>query len=108
MRYFVAALFLVAGAAHAQTPDEAAFARLPVELQAALRHLPPGEALTKVTIARENLIALGTPQPTTERLRSAVEAVLSPGEVAVRSASAGTTSFPPLSPLVAPVSYERR
>lgn len=108
MRYLVAALLIVAAAAQAQTPQEAAFARLPVELQAVLRHLPPGEALTKVTIARENLIALGTPQPTTERLRSAVEAVLAPRDAAVRSASAGATSFPPLSPLVAPVSYESR
>jgi hypothetical protein len=107
MRYLILGLLVLAGNAQAQQ-DEVAFARLPVEVQAVLRHLPPREALQKVTIARQNLIALGTPEPTSERLRSTVEAVLSPRDVAVRSVSAGQSSFPPLSPLVAPVSYEAR
>jgi hypothetical protein len=108
MRSIALALLLVAGVAQAQAPDEAAFARLPAEIQALLRHLPPREALQKVTIARQNLIALGMPEAGTERLRSTVEAVLSPREAAVRSVSAGQSSFPPLSPLVAPVAYEAR
>lgn len=108
MRSLALGLLMIAGAAQAQAPDEAAFARLPAEIQAVLRHLPPREALQKVTLARQNLIALGTPEPSTDRLRSTVEAVLSPRDVAVRSVSAGQSSFPPLSPLVAPVAFEAR
>ena len=54
------------------------------------------------------LIALGTPNPTPERLRLAVQAVLAPRYAAVQSASAGTTSFPPLSPLVPAIVFEYR
>lgn len=108
MRTLALGLLVFAGAAQAQAPDEAAFARLPAEIQAVLRHLPPREALQKVTLARQNLIALGTPEPTAERLRSTLEAVLSPREAAVRSVSAGQSTFPPLSPLVAPVAFEAR
>ena len=100
---FLLVLFL-AVAAHAQekplTPDEQAFARLPQDLQGMLAGLPAREALQKLDYARRNLIALGTPDPSPERLRVAVQAVLAPRYAAVQSASAGTTSFPPLSPLV--------
>jgi hypothetical protein len=82
-------------------PEEAEFARLAPELQAMLAHLPPAEALRQVQFARQNLIALGQPNPSREQLRRTVQAVISPG-YGVESASAGDTSLPPLSPLVAP------
>lgn len=82
-------------------PEEAEFARLAPELQAMLAHLPPAEALRQVQFARQNLIALGQPNPTREQLRRTVQAVISP-DYGVESASAGETSLPPLSPLVAP------
>ena len=113
MRYaFILALVLAASLAKAQerqpTPDEIAFARLPQDLQGLLRNLPPREALQKLDYARQNLIALGTPQPTPERLRAAVEAALAPRYAAVQSASAGATSFPPLSPLVTANAFDYR
>jgi len=92
----------------APTPDEVAFARLPQDVQALLAGLPAREALQKYDFARQNLIALGTPNPSAERLRAQVEAVLAPRYAAVQSASAGTTSFPPLSPLVPAVAFEYR
>ena len=82
-------------------PAEAAFARLAPELQAMLAHLPPAEALRQVEFARQNLVALGQPNPTREQMRKTVQAVISPG-YGVESASAGDTSLPPLSPLVTP------
>ena len=94
--------------AHAQTPEEQAFARLPADVQALLAGLPAREALQKYDYARQNLIALGTPSPTPERVRSQVEAVLAPQYAAVRGASAGTTSFPPLSPLVPEIAFQYR
>jgi hypothetical protein len=114
LRCLVLALFVLAGAAQAQeqprvlTPEEQAFARLPQDVQGLLGHLPAREALQKYDFARQNLIALGTPYPTPERLRAQVEAVLAPRYAAVQSASAGTTSFPPLSPLVPAISFEYR
>lgn len=107
MRYFLALAFLI-GAAHAQTADEQAFARLPREVQALLAELPAREALQKYDFARQNLIALGTPDPTPERLRAQLEAVLAPRYAAVQSASAGARSFPPLSPLVPALAFEYR
>ncbi|HZO01240.1 MAG TPA: hypothetical protein VFB93_08585 [Burkholderiales bacterium] len=116
-RSLVFALVLAAGAAQAQqpqeqprppTPDEMAFARLPQDVQGLLRGLPPREALQKYDFARQNLIALGTPDPSPERLRAQIEAVLAPRYAAVQGASAGTTSFPPLSPLVPAISFEYR
>ena len=104
-------LALVACSAHGQevlTPDERAFARLPQDVQALLARLPVREALQKYDYARQNLIALGTPYPTPERLRAQVEAVLAPSYAAVQGASAGTTSFPPLSPLVPAISFDYR
>ena len=81
------------------TPDEQAFARLPRDLQALLAGMPARDALRKVEYARQNLIALGVPNPSPERLRAAVQATLAPRD-AVPSASAGETSFPRVSPLV--------
>lgn len=96
-------LTLPAYAQQAQRPpEEAEFARLAPELQAMLAHLPPAEALRQVQFARQNLIALGQPNPSREQLRRTVEAVISPPAYGVGSASAGETSLPPLSPLVAP------
>lgn len=96
-------LLLPAHAQEAQRPlpEEAEFARLAPELQAMLAHLPPAEALRQVQFARQNLIALGQPNPSREQLRRTVQAVITPG-YGVESASAGETSLPPLSPLVAP------
>jgi hypothetical protein len=99
----VAFLLLPVYAQQAQQPlpEEAEFARLAPELQAMLAHLPPAEALRQVQFARQNLIALGQPNPTREQMRRTVQAVISP-DYGVESASAGETSLPPLSPLVAP------
>lgn len=113
-RYLVLAFVLLAGTAHAQeqprvlTPDEQAFARLPQEVQGLLSGLPAREALQKFDYARQNLIALGAPDPSPERLRGQIEAVLAPRYTAVQSWSAGATSFPPLSPLVPATSFEYR
>ncbi|MGH8733771.1 MAG: hypothetical protein ACREVB_08825 [Burkholderiales bacterium] len=107
-------LLLAAGAAHAQeqqnqpTAEEQAFARLPQDLQAMLGHLPAREALLKLDFARQNLIATGNANFSHERLRGTVQNVLAPGYAAVQSASAGTVSFPPLSPLVPAVAFEAR
>jgi hypothetical protein len=90
------------------TPEELAFGRLPRDVQALLSGLPAREALQKYDFARQNLIALGTPYPTPERLRAQVEAVLAPRYAAVQGASAGTMSFPPLSPLVPETAFEYR
>jgi hypothetical protein len=119
--YLVVAFLVLASVAQAQdasenalaerrppTPDEQAFANLPQDLQVLLAGMPAREALQKLDFARQNLIALGTPNPTPERLRLAVQAVLAPRYAAVQSASAGTTSFPPLSPLVPAIAFEYR
>lgn len=109
-KYFFAMLLAWAGAALAQGPsaDQAAFARLPADLQAMLKHLPPQEALEKVEFARQNLIALGVPNPSPEQLRGTVARVLQPGYGPVEGASAGSTTFPPLSPLVPPPAAQPR
>jgi hypothetical protein len=95
-------LLTVAQQAPRPLPEEQAFARLPAEIQAMLQHLSPADALYKVQFARQNLLALGHPNPTVEQLRSTLQAVLAPGYSSVESASAGATSFPRLNPLVAP------
>jgi hypothetical protein len=88
----------------APTPDEVAFARLPPDIQSMLSGMPPREALLKVDLAQQELIALGSGYANPERLRAMLQKVLAPqsGGYTVAGASAGTTSFPPLSPLVAP------
>jgi hypothetical protein len=84
--------------------DERAFAQLPLEIQSLLGGLPPREALLKVQLAQQQLIAVGNAYASSERLRAMLQNVLAPqsGGYSVASASAGTTSFPPMSPLVAP------
>ena len=103
-RYLLVIALALALPVVAQTPspEEQAFARLPADLQAALRHLPPQEALQKVQFARQNLVALGVPNPSPEQLRATVARVVGPDAGTVESASAGSSSFPPLSPLVSP------
>jgi hypothetical protein len=111
-KYFVlvlfAALALPALAQQRPSADEAAFARLPTDLQAMLKHLPPREALQKLEFARQNLIAVGVPNPSPEHLRATLARVLDSGYAPVESASAGATSFPPLSPLVSPYQPQAR
>ena len=86
------------------TPDELAFARLPVEIRSLLAGMPPHEALLKVDLAQQHLIALGVVDTNPERVRAMLQTLLAPqsGGYSVASASAGATSFPPMSPLVAP------
>jgi hypothetical protein len=114
-RYVVLTTVLFATFATAQeqpprapTPDELAFARLPQEVQAMLAAFPAREALQKYDYARQNLIALGTPDPSPERLRAQLEAVLAPRYSSIQSYSAGATTFPPLSPLVPATSFDYR
>jgi hypothetical protein len=56
-----------------------------------------------VQLAQQHLLA-GYTYPTSERLSAMVQNVLAPqsGGYSVTSISAGLTSFPPMSPLVAP------
>jgi len=86
------------------SPDEQAFAQLPLEIQSQLRGMPPREALLRVQLAQQHLLALGNPYPSSGRLAAMVQNVLAPqaGGYTVTSVSAGLTSFPPMSPLVAP------
>jgi hypothetical protein len=88
------------------SPEERAFAQLPPEIQSLLSGMPPREALVKVEYAQQQLIALGNPYPSVAQLRATLENVLAPQGGgyyrSVSSASAGATTFPPLSPLVSP------
>lgn len=105
----IALLLLISTAVQAQqpqapvpppTPDQLAFARLPADIRQRLANLPASQAMQIVAQTGQHAIALGTPQPTPGQFRSTLDAVLGgPGYV---SASAGATSFPPLSPLVPP------
>ena len=107
---FLAVLLGLAGAVHAQeaarqlSPDERAFLQLPADLQSMLATLPPREALLKVQLAQQHLIAVGNPNASGSQLRAMVQNVLAPqgGGYSVTSSSAGSTSFPPMSQLVAP------
>jgi hypothetical protein len=90
------------------TPDEQAFARLPADLRGLLGNLPPRAALQKLDYARQNLVATGNPSPTHDQLRAGVETALDPRGAAVRSVSAGASSFPPLSPLVPANAFDYR
>lgn len=83
-------------------PEEMAFAKLSPDLQRLLAQVGPAEALYRVEVARQHLIALGQPQPAPEQLYATVRRLLYPGYGTVESASAGASSFPPLSPLAAP------
>lgn len=108
MRHYVFLMLLAALPAYAQDRAEEEFARLPADIQALLRHMPADEALRKVAYARQNLIATGNAYAFPERLRHTLEVVLAPDYAATRSASAGASSFPPLSPLVPAISFEAR
>ena len=81
------------------SPEAQAVAALPADLRDALAGLPPREALRTLEIANQQLVALGTPYASSERRREMVQRVRSGGGYV--SASAGETTFPPLSPLVA-------
>ena len=105
---FLTLLLSVSPASAQDAAAERELARLPADLQSMLRGLPPADALRKVRYARENLVATGATEITPERLRGAVEAALEPRYAAVRSVSAGATSFPPLSPLVPESAFEAR
>lgn len=83
----------------APTPEAQAVAALPSDIRGALAGLPPKEALRTLEIADQQLVALGTPYASSERRRDMVQRVRR--GVGYVSASAGETSFPPLSPLVA-------
>ncbi len=107
-RLLLALLFAFAGALHAQTavppptPEEQAFARLAPDIQQMLGHLTPAQAMQTVRHAEQHLIALGMPNASGEQFRKVLQALMQPSSYSVGSASAGATSFPPLSPLVAP------
>jgi hypothetical protein len=82
------------------SPDEQALAALPAEIRSLVQDLPPRAALQKVELADQNLIALGVPYPSVEQRRAVLARVLSGGYAV--EASAGGTTYPPLSPLVSP------
>ncbi len=95
------------------TPEELAFAQLPADVRAMLSDRKPAEAMQAVRQTNQQLIALGVPYPSPEQYRATLRSVLngtgytsssfafSPNS-SVGSASAGATTFPPLSPLVPP------
>src|SRR5678810_724670 len=101
-----AVLLALAGAVRAQeaprqlSPDERAFLQLPGDLQSMLAGMPPREALLKVELAQQHLIAVGNPNASGAQLRGMVQNVLvapGAGGYSVTSFSAGSTSFPPMS-----------
>src|SRR5688572_7233284 len=83
------------------TPEELAFARLPADVRARLAGYTPAQAMQIVAQTGQHAIATGNPYPSGEQFRSTLGAVLNSYSGYV-SASAGETSFPPLSPLVPP------
>lgn len=85
------------------TAEELAFARLPADVRGMLAGLTPAQAVQAVQQADQHLIALGIPYPSPDQFRIALRALTSPPSYSVGSASAGATTFPPLSPLVAPL-----
>jgi hypothetical protein len=90
------------------SPEEQAFVRLPADIQSMLAGVPAAEALQKVEFAQQQLIALGVPYPSPEQRRAVLQRVLNPRYGVVESASAGATTFPPLSPLVGAVPLSAR
>lgn len=81
------------------TPEERAVAALPADIRSLVADLPPKEALRVVELAGQQLVALGMSYPSPEQKRQMVARVrYGTGYV---EASAGASSFPPLSPLVA-------
>lgn len=116
-RFAFATLLVFATAAYAQydapipapapkpTAEEMAFAQLPADIQQMLSGMTVAQAMRMVDQARQQSIALGVPYPTPEQYRTTLGAVLSNTQYV--SASAGATTFPPLSPLVPPPSLQR-
>jgi hypothetical protein len=111
-RFAVVVLLVISNAVFAQapngvpapkpTPEELAFARLPADIQQMLGGMTAAQAMQTVQQTEQHAIALGTPRPTPEQFRSHLRALLNSPYSTYTSASAGATSFPPLSPLVAP------
>jgi hypothetical protein len=111
-RFAIAALLFLATNAWAQSPiqapapkptvEELAFARLPADIQQMLSGMTPAQAMQTIAQAGQQSIATGNPRPTQEQFRTTLGAVLGSSYSGYVSASAGATSFPPLSPLVAP------
>jgi hypothetical protein len=111
-RFAIAALLFLGTPAWAQsplqamaqkpTPEELAFARLPQDIQRQLAGMTPAQAMQTIAQAGQHAIATGNPQPSQEQFRGTLGAVLAAPYSNYVSASAGATSFPPLSPLVAP------
>ncbi len=108
----IAVLLFAASSARAQataeppapppTPEEIAFARLPSDIQAMLAGMTPAQAMQTVAQTGQHAVALGMPRPTPQQFRATLGALLDSPYSTYTSASAGATSFPPLSPLVAP------
>lgn len=84
------------------TPEQVAFARLPGDVQQMLAGMTAAQAMQTVAQAGQHAIALGMPSPTNEQFRTTLGALLNSPYSTYTSASAGATTFPPLSPLVAP------
>jgi hypothetical protein len=84
------------------TAEEVAFAQLPADIRQMLAHMSPAQAMQTIAQTGQHAIALGNPRPTHEQFRAALGALLGSPYGTYVSASAGATSFPPLSPLVAP------
>jgi hypothetical protein len=83
------------------TPEEVAFARLPADIRQRLAGYTPAQAMQIVAQTGQHAIATGNPYPSAGQFRSTLGALLDSYST-YTSASAGETSFPPLSPLVAP------
>jgi hypothetical protein len=123
LRLAIAVFFLVSPAVHAQygapapepvqtqapapapTPEQLAFARLPADIQQMLSGMTAAQAMRMVEQASQQAIALGIPRPTPEQFRTTLSYLL--GGSTYVSASAGATTFPPLSPLVPPPALQR-
>jgi hypothetical protein len=111
-RFFLLSLLLCASAAFAQTPtvvyqtkptaDEIAFARLSPDLQQMLGGMTAAQAMQTIAQTGQQAIALGVPAPSPEQFRTTLGAVLNAPYSTYVAASAGMSTFPPLSPLVAP------
>jgi hypothetical protein len=111
-RLFFLSLLFSASPAFAQTPtvvyqtkptaEEIAFARLPPDLRQMLGGMTAAQAMQTVAQTGQQAIALGVPAPSPDQFRSTLGAVLNAPYSTYVAASAGMTSFPPLSPLVAP------
>ena len=111
-RFSFAVLMLITTAAYGQvvipvpvpkpTAEEIAFARLPSDLQQMLAGMTPAQAMQTIQQTQQHAIATGVPRPTPEQFRAQLGVLLNSPYSTYTSASAGASSFPPLSPLVAP------